>query len=130
MNNKVRCIREKMKLQNLEGMIITSDLNISYIIGIKAEGTFLITDKDNVFITDARYIEDVNNTVTIDDEIIVIDVANLAESDYLTFFANCNRVGIEENNISYAKYQKFIRLFRLEEIFIEQNWFYNQISMD
>ena len=120
MNNKVRCIREKMKLQNLEGMIITSDLNINYIIGTKVEGTFLITDKDNVFITDARYIEGVNNTVTIDDEIIVIDVANLAESDYLTFFANCNRVGIEENNISYAKYQKFIRLFRLKEV-VETN---------
>ncbi len=115
MNYKIKCLREKMKLLNIDGMIVTNEANINYIVGVKAEGTFLLTDKDNVFITDARYIEEVNNTITIDDEINVMDVANMPENDYLTFFANCNRVGIEENSITYSKYQKYIRLFRIKE---------------
>ena len=77
MNNKIKVLRENMSLQRLDGMIITNTFNISYILGIKAEGTLIITDKENVFFTDARYIEEVNNTITIDDEIIVIDLANV-----------------------------------------------------
>ena len=115
MNNKIKILRDNMKLQNLEGMIITNNSNISYIIGMKAEGMLLITDKENIFITDARYIEEANNTITIDDEIIVMDSANVSESDYLSFFANCNKVGIEENDITYAKYQNYIRIFRLKD---------------
>ena len=115
MNNKIKVLRENMKLQRLDGMIITNTSNISYILGIKAEGTLIITDKENVFLTDARYIEEVKNKVTIDDEIIVTDLANISESDYLGFFANCNKVGIEENDITYAKYQNFIRMFRLKD---------------
>ena len=121
MNSKIKVLREDMKFRKLDGMIITNTLNISYILGVKAEGTFLITDKENVFITDARYIEEVNNIVTIDDEIIIMDAISVSESDYLSFFATCNRVGIEENNISYAKYQKFIRLFRLKEAVETEN---------
>lgn len=115
MNNKIKILRDNMRLQNLEGMIITNNSNISYIIGMKAEGMLLITDKENIFITDARYIEEANNTITIDDEIIVMDSANISESDYLSFFENCNKVGIEENDITYAKYQNYIRIFRLKD---------------
>ena len=115
MNNKIKNLRYDMEIQNLEGMIITNNSNISYIIGMKAEGMLLITDRENIFITDARYIEEANNTITIDDEIIVMDSANVSESDYLSFFANCNKVGIEENDITYAKYQNYIRIFRLKD---------------
>ena len=115
MNCKIKCLREKMKELDLDGMIITNEININYIIGTKAEGIIAITDKDNIFMTDTRYIEDVNSVITIEDEINIIDISNLSESDYLTFFSNCNKVGIEENNISYAKYLKYIRLFRIKE---------------
>ncbi len=115
MNNKIKILRDNLKIQDLEGMIITNNSNISYITGMKAEGTLLITDKENIFITDARYIEEANNTITIDDEIIVMDSADISESDYLSFFANCNKVGIEENDITYSKYQNFIRIFRLKD---------------
>ena len=116
MNNKIKNLRYDMEIQNLEGMIITNNSNISYIIGMKAEGMLLITDRENIFITDARYIEEANNTITIDDEIVVMDSANVSESDYLSFFANCNKVGIEENDITYAKYQNYIRIFRLKDV--------------
>lgn len=115
MNNKIKSLREKMKTLTLDGLIITNDVNINYLLGVKAEGTLLLTQKDTIFITDARYIEDVNNTITIEDEINVWDSANLSDNDYLGIFTDCTRVGIEENNITYAKYQAYIRLFRIKE---------------
>lgn len=115
MNYKIKCLREKMKLLEIDGMIISNPINIEYIIGVYAEGTLIINDKDNIFITDARYIEDVNSTITISDEINVRDQANISENEYISFFANCPRVGIEENYISYSKYQNLVRIYRLKE---------------
>ena len=48
--------------------------NIKYLTNIDAEGVLLITRKENIFITDGRYIEVANSTVTIDDEIIVCNI--------------------------------------------------------
>jgi len=104
-----------MKLLEIDGMIISNPINIEYITGVYAEGTLIINDKDNIFITDARYIEDVNSTITISDEINVRDQANISENEYISFFANCLRVGIEENYISYSKYQNLVRIYRLKE---------------
>lgn len=115
MNYKIKCLREKMKLLEIDGMIISNPINIEYITGVYAEGTLIINDKDNIFITDARYIEDVNSTITISDEINVRNQANIPENEYISFFANCPRVGIEENYISYSKYQNLVRIYRLKE---------------
>lgn len=115
MNYKIKCLREKMKLLEIDGMIISNPINIEYITGVYAEGTLIINDKDNIFITDARYIEDVNSTITISDEINVRDQANISENEYISFFANCPRVGIEENYITYSKYQNLVRIYRLKE---------------
>ena len=115
MNYKIKCLREKMKLLEIDGMIISNPINIEYITGVYAEGTLIINDKNNIFITDARYIEDVNSTITISDEINVRDQANISENEYISFFANCLRVGIEENYISYSKYQNLVRIYRLKE---------------
>lgn len=115
MNYKIKCLREKMKLLEIDGMIISNPINIEYITGVYAEGTLIINDKDNIFITDARYIEDVNSTITISDEINVRDQANIPENEYISFFVNCPRVGIEENYISYSKYQNLVRIYRLKE---------------
>ena len=71
MNANIRWLREKMKMLDLEGMIISNQNNIRYLTGIIAEGTLLITRKENIYLTDARYVEEVNSILTIDDEIIV-----------------------------------------------------------
>ena len=115
MNYKIKSLREKMKLIGIDGLIITNPINIFYMVGTKAEGIFLVTDKENVLLTDARYIEEVNKSITIGDQIIVYDITNISEEDYLAFFADCSKIGIEENHITYAKYQTYVRKFRLKE---------------
>lgn len=116
MNNNIRWLRDKIKMQNLQGIIISNPINIKYLIGVDAEGTLLITPKENVFITDGRYIEYVNNTLTIDDEIIICDVKDISKEDYENFFIFCENVGFEEEYVTYAKYKNFMHRYKINSL--------------
>ena len=71
MNQKMQWLRNQMLSLNLQGMFVTNPVNIRYLTNIQAEGILLVTRKENIFITDGRYIEDVHNTLTLFDEIVV-----------------------------------------------------------
>ena len=73
MNDRILGLRNKMAGLNIQGMIISNPINVKYLTGIEAEGILLITRKENVYITDSRYIEYVSNIVTPFDEIVVDD---------------------------------------------------------
>ena len=77
MNEKIEALRERLKNLDLQGMIITNPINIRYLTNINAEGVLLLTRRENVYITDGRYMEIVNQALTVDDEIIVYDFKEL-----------------------------------------------------
>lgn len=116
MNRKIAWLRNKLKGINLDGMIVSNPINIKYLTNITAEGILLITRKENIYITDARYIEIVNSTLTIDDEIIVYDERAIRPEDYENFFLFCENVGFEENNITYASYKKIMHMYKIESL--------------
>ena len=118
MNAKLQWLRNKMASLDLQGLIITNPVNINYLTNIEAEGIFLLTRKENIYITDSRYIEQVHSTLTLFDEIIVYDIHDISKDDYENFFLFCENVGFEEHNISYAKYKEYIRKFKIHN-FIE-----------
>lgn len=118
MNEKLQWLRNKMASLDLQGFIITNPVNIRYLTNIEAEGIFLLTRKENIYITDARYIEQVHTTLTLFDEIIVYDVHDVSKDDYENFFLFCENVGFEEYDISYAKYKEYIRKFKVHN-FVE-----------
>ena len=113
MNTNIKWLRDKIKLYNMQGIIVSNPTNIRYLTGINAEGILLITRKENIFITDGRYIEDVNNVITIDDEIVIMDIKNISSDDYENFFNYCENVGFEENYITYAKYKEYIQKYKI-----------------
>lgn len=113
MNEKIEKLREKLKSMNMQGMIITNPVSIRYLTKIDSEGVLLLTRRENVFITDGRYIEKVNNTITIDDEIIVYDVKELIKEDYENFFTFCENIGFEESHLTYAKYKEYMHKYKL-----------------
>ena len=108
MNPKMQWLRNKMSSLDLQGIIISNPINIKYLTGIDAEGTLLITRKENIYITDGRYIEYVHSTLTLFDEIIVYDIKDVSKDDYENFFMFCENVGFEENYVTYAKYKEYI----------------------
>ena len=113
MKEKIKWLRNKLLGLDMQGIIITNPVNIRYLTNINAEGIFLITRKENIFITDSRYIEHVNATLTIEDGIVVVNVKDLALEDYEKFFIFCENVGFEEGHVTYAKYKEYMRKFKI-----------------
>ena len=126
MNDRIQNLRNKMGGLNLQGMIISNPINIKYLTGIEAEGVLLITRKENVYITDSRYIEYVSNTVTPFDEIVVDDFKNISKDDYENFFMFCENVGFEENYVTYAMYKKYMHIYKINN-FIEAESIINRL---
>ena len=116
MNPKLQWLRNKMSSLNMQGIIISNPVNIKYLTNIDAEGILLITRKENIYITDGRYIEHVHSTLTLFDEIIVYNVSDVSKDDYENFFLFCENVGFEENYVTYAKYKEYIRKYRINNL--------------
>lgn len=116
MNTKIRWLREKMKMLDMQGMIVSNPVNIRYLTGIIAEGILLVTRKENIFLTDARYIEEVQETITIDDEIIVQEFKNYSADEYENFFLFCENVGFEEDYITYSTYKEYMHKYKINNM--------------
>ena len=116
MNERLRWIRNNLKSQNIQGMIISNPINIKYLTNIEAEGILLLTLRENIYITDDRYIEDVKKTLTIDDEIIVTNSRNISLEDYENYFMFCENVGFEENYVTYAQYKEFMHKYKINAL--------------
>ncbi len=116
MNEKVKWLREKLSTIDLDGMIVSNPVNIKYLTGIDAEGVLLITRKENIFITDARYTEHINSILTIDDEIVLYDYKDIDPIDYENLFMFCNSVGFEENYVTYAKYKEYKQMYKINNL--------------
>ena len=95
MNPKIKWLRDKIRLSNMDGIIISNPVNIKYLTGINAEGTLLVTRKENYYITDSRYIEYAKSVITINDGIIVYNMSDISREDYENFFLFCDKVGFE-----------------------------------
>lgn len=116
MNTKLKWLREKMKMLDMQGMMVTNPTNIFYLTGIMAEGILLITRKENIFLTDSRYIEEVNSTLTIDDGIIVHEFKDFSKDEYENFFLFCENVGFEENYVTYSKYKQYMHQYKINNL--------------
>lgn len=121
MNPKIKWLRDKISRMDMQGIIISNPVNIKYLIGVDAEGILLLTRKENIYITDSRYIEKVNSLLTIDDEIIVTDVMNVSKEDYENFFMFCENVGFEENYVTYAKYKDYKQRYKINNFVETEN---------
>ena len=113
MNEKIKWLRNKLLGLNLQGIIISNPINIRYLTNIEAEGILLITRKENIFLTDSRYIEHVNSILTIEDGIVVYNIKDITLDDYENFFLFCENVGFEESYVTYAKYKEYMHKFRI-----------------
>ena len=116
MNPKLQWLRNKMSSSDLQGLIISNPVNIKYLTNIDAEGILLLTRKENIYITDGRYIEHVHSTLTLFDEIIVYDIHDVSQDDYENFFMFCENVGFEEHYVTYAQYKEFVRKYKIHNL--------------
>ena len=118
MNERIQALRYKMAGLDLQGMIISNPVNVKYLTGIDAEGILLLTRKENVYVTDARYTEYVTSTLTPFDEIVVDDQKNISKEDYENYFLFCENVGFEEDYVTYAVYKEYMHKYKINN-FVE-----------
>lgn len=116
MNIRLRWLRDKLNALNIQGMIVSNPVNIKYLTNIEAEGELLITRKENVYLTDSRYIEAVNTALTIEDEVVVHDKRTMIKEDYENFFLFCENVGFEESYVTYENYKTMKQLFKVHDL--------------
>ena len=121
MNPKLQWLRNKMISSDLQGLIISNPINIKYLTNIEAEGILLLTRKENIYITDGRYIEHVHSTLTLYDEIIVYNISDVSKDDYENFFMFCENVGFEEHYVTYAIYKEYIRKYKINNLVETEN---------
>jgi len=116
-NDKIRYLREQVKRLNLEGMIVSNPVNVRYLTNIDCDaGTLLITRKENIYITNAMYIDEINNVLTINDEIVVVDFKDITKDEFENFFLFCEKVGFEEGYVTYEEYGKIKQKFKINEL--------------
>ena len=113
MNPRIKWLRNQLIPLKLDGIIVSNPINVRYLTGLSEEGTLILAPKENVFITDSRYIESVNHKLTLDDEIIAYDARNLSKYDYEAFFMLDENVGFEENYLTYEKYKKYLHTYQV-----------------
>lgn len=116
MNDRLVWVRNNLKMQNIQGMIVSNPANIYYLTNINAEGVLLLTLRENFYITDDRYIEDVKRTLTIDDGVIVVNSRDISPEDYENYFMFCENVGFEENYVTYAKYKEIMHVYKIHSL--------------
>lgn len=116
MNEKIRCLKEQLKQLNIEGMIVSNPVSIKYLTNIDVEGVLLITRRENVFLTYTMYIEDVNRTLTINDEVVVMDFREIILDEYEKFFLFCENVGFEEGYVTYDEYKNIKRKYKVNNL--------------
>lgn len=125
MNPKIKWLRNQLSSLKLEGMIVYNPLNVKYLTGLSEEGFLIIGPKENIFVTDSRYIESVNRNLTIDDEIIAYNIKDLSKYDYEAIFMTNENVGFEENYVTYEKYKNLMQTYQVN--FVEtENLIENQ----
>lgn len=121
MNEKIRILRERLRSLKLEGMVISNPINIKYLTNIDSEGTLLITRKENIFLTYTMYLENVRSTLTITDEIVVMDFRDVGKDECENFFLFCENVGFEENYVTYKQYQMLKQKYRINNLVETEN---------
>lgn len=113
MNVKIRWLRNQLVSLKLDGMIVSNPVNVKYLTGLNEEGILIIAPKENIFVTDGRYIESVNNNLTIDDEIVAYDSKDLSKYDYEAIFMLSENIGFEEKYVTYEQYKKYLQLYQV-----------------
>lgn len=121
MNPKIQWLRNKITNMDLQGMIISNPINIKYLTNIEAEGTLILTRKENIYITDGRYMEAVQNIVTVCDEIVIYNIRDIDQEEYENFFMYCENVGFEENYVTYAKYKEYKYKYKINNLVETEN---------
>jgi Xaa-Pro aminopeptidase len=116
MEKRINKLREKMKEKNIEAFLVSKKENVRYLSQFTGtSGKLLITEKDSVFITDFRYLDQAAEQT----DGCVIEEIN---SNFIDGFSELlkrkkiNNLSFESQDINFKSYQKFKEKLELESL--------------
>jgi len=106
-NLRIQKIYAKLAQENLNGLIVSSPANISYLTNFNSRDSyFIISKKANIYVTDSRYIEEAKKNLKglalvkkVDGSVFKI-IADICRS------LSLRRIGFEERYLPFAEYKK------------------------
>ena len=96
-----------LKKKNLDGLIVSSEANISYLTGYTCREAYLvISQKKNIYLTDSRYIEEMKKNLPDS-----FTLKKINGSVFTLIAKTCQglklkRVGFEERYLAFGEYQR------------------------
>ncbi|MBI4982641.1 MAG: aminopeptidase P family protein [Candidatus Omnitrophica bacterium] len=103
----------QLKTKGLDGLIVTSDSDISYLTNYQSRDSLLfLSQKLNIFLTDSRYFDEAKNIL---DKKIRPQKNNgslFEAAAILCCKANLKRIGFDENNFTFAQHKKLQDLLK------------------
>jgi len=106
-NLRIQKIYAKLREENLDGLIISSPANISYLANFASRDSyFLISKKTNIYITDSRYIEEARKNLK---GLALIRKVNGSVFKIIAdacLDLGLKRIGFEERYLAFAEHKK------------------------
>lgn len=107
MNLRIKKIYAKLARENLDGLILSSPFNISYLTNFTScDSYFLISESANIYITDSRYIEEAK------DNLKALALVKQTNGSVFKIIAHVckdfglRRIGFEERYLPFAEHKK------------------------
>jgi Xaa-Pro aminopeptidase len=107
MDSRLKNIYEKLKQQNLDGLIVSHPFNISYLTRFTSRDAYLLlTKKENIYITDSRYTEEAKINLSEDFTVKKINGFVFKVITDACHGLGLKRLGFEERHLTFGEYKK------------------------
>ncbi len=106
MNKRLVNLKEYIKSESMDSVVITDRKNMRYFSGYTGEGYMLVTDSECCIITDFRYTEQAQKQT---DGFDVYDSADFAPEEA---FGKFEATGFEDRSIGFSRYENLKKYFK------------------
>jgi Xaa-Pro aminopeptidase len=109
MNPRLNKVYECLEAEGLDALLVTKEANVSYLSGFKGrDSSLLISNKENFFITDFRYLEEVKRELS-GFKIEAVNGSFFKLLANLVKRAKIKKLGFESKWLSYKEYEEIKR---------------------
>ncbi len=107
MAGRINKLFAKLNQENLDGLIVSSSANISYLTKhASRESYFLVSEKANIYFTDSRYTEEAKDNLRNLAEIKKTNGSVFKIIAHTCLDLGLRRIGFEERCLAYGEYKK------------------------
>ena len=107
MNSRMRRVYAGLKKENLDGVLVSSPSNITYLTKYQSRDSYLLVSaKKNIYFTDSRYTQEAKKHLKENAQIVQTNGALLNAISAACSRLGLKRIAFEEKDLSYAQYYK------------------------